>query len=116
MTNLKINFEETNTNEYNIGLEVEHIFRIISKEIHIGYIGTNTIDDCSLFIEWVEIFEEYRKKSFLRKIIKELILLFDVKNIRLECDKDYLQMYKHIGCKELEYDDFRGMFLMEICR
>lgn len=64
----------------------------------------------ALFIDWVEIMTPFRGKGILRQIFALLISGLKTKEIHLTCESKYLEKYKKLGFKVLDFDDVSEMY------
>ena len=64
-------------------------------------------------IEWLELLSIFQQHGYLRSILQELQSQYSNKKITLECSENLLKKYQAVGCRIVEEDTFREMWLME---
>lgn len=112
--NTKFDFEKISEKEFDIGYQVDEIFKIMKNKQHIGYLCMSKTIQNIPFIEWIEFLPEHQHKSYIRKILSEIKNKYTANIIKFECNPTLKALYEHIGATELEYDTFREMYLMQI--
>lgn len=91
---------------------------------YLFWVNDTVVGECSisfkenLYIEWIEVYEAYRKHGYIRDMLKELFKNFNVDRIEFYCKPSLVKMYEHLGAVILEVVDSRGaseMLLMRNC-
>ncbi len=81
-----------------------------------GENGSDYGNSDSIYIQWVELQEEYRGKGFMRSVIASLKNEFDEKKyVTAESSDDHLAMYLHLGFEITARDEFREMNSIRCC-
>lgn len=111
-----ISLTEASSDEFDIGITVDHSFKLMSANKYIGHAHTNVLLDENISLEWVEVDPAYRGKGYFRSVLLAIMNHFGKDKLVLEASEDPLEMYIHLGAVKKGYDDIREMTEMEICR
>ncbi len=96
------------------GYSVDLGFSIMCNEKRVGHIFLNELLTGDYFIEWIEIFPEYRKKGYCKQTLMNIMDYLEIDEIQLETNEDFVSMYLHLGAEKLDYDDIREMYLLRL--
>ena len=118
-----VEYSECLPEPYYIGLYWEYCYKILldGKEIGIMFLvdgenGSDYGNSDSIYIQWVEIQEEYRGKGYMRSMMDDLKKEFcEKKYVTAESSDDHLAMYLHLGFEVTARDEFREMNSIRCC-
>ena len=85
-----------------------------SESDYLFVIGNETIGECSLsfsngpYIDWIEIYEEFRHKGYFRQMLEKIFEEFDIDTIEFYCKYSLVKMYEHYGAEIVREIDQRG--------
>lgn len=100
--------------DFYVGITCDDNFYIVKNNI-IGKVCINICeedDEKILFIEWVELYPEYRGKKYFRSVLSALIEHYQVRIFNFESSEEFIPIYQHLGAKEIYYDEHREMHEM----
>lgn len=108
-----------------IGFCVDDTFFIYDGSDKIGIVATSSVeprticevpehDPSTVFVEWIEVYESFRKRGYLGRILCDVFEKYDVHNIMFECSDELKEMYLHLGAEEVSYESFREMWTMNL--
>lgn len=101
-----------NTEECKLGIIVDHMLNIFFDDSMIGLLFVSDVSEGSLFLEWAELEEPFRKKGHYRKVLISLMEHYNIEKIKFDTLPEYLAMYLHLGSVIEYYDEIREMYEM----
>ena len=112
--NSGVEYSENAPAEYYIGLSWDFCYHILYNHTRIGKVflvegidGSDYGDADCIYIQWIELDEDYRGKGYLKGAIEALEKEFyDKKFITAECDDELLPMYEHLGFRFVEKNPY----------
>lgn len=81
---------------------------------YIFYQNGEEVGECSMnltdraYIDWIEVYEPYRKKGMIRKMLKLLFKTLNVEELYFYCKASLVPMYHHLGATKLLERDHNG--------
>ena len=112
--NSGVEYSENVPGEYYIGLSWDYCYIVYYNHTPVGKVflveGEDGSDygnaDC-IYIQWIELDENYRGKGYVKGAIEALEKEFcDKKFITAECDDELLPMYEHLGFRFVEKNPY----------
>lgn len=97
--------------EKQFGISVDVAFDIKIDGLIIGEGGISKMTkNNTIYLEWIELYENFRGKCYLRKILQSISKCFHVNILVLESSAEYRNIYEHLGAVQVGYDDFREIW------
>lgn len=108
--------------DFYVGITCEDNFYIImdiknQEPVIIGKLCINQYQHrtgSNPFIEWFEIYPNYRKKGYAADILNLLKNQYGVNTIQLDCDQKYLTIYQKLGGIALWKDNIRDQHRVQL--
>ena len=109
------NFISLKEEDIDFGISVDKSFSLIMNGHKIGECGISGTGNLNeIYLEWIELFSEYRKQHLLRPALLAISDYFQSSLIVLEANDTNMDKYIHLGAEKVSYDDFREMHSLKL--
>ena len=96
--------------KYCLGFHWDTVYAIMQEETEIGLIFLSDGIENNVYIEWAELYEEYRGKGYFKRVIECLKEEFRNKEyLAFESNDEHIAMYEHLNAEKVSYDEIREM-------
>ena len=101
--------------EFYLGITVDETLLLMLGEKEIGRCGITKLEDKKeIYLEWIEIYEKFQGKHYLRPALLAISDYYHVDTLILDANDELVGIYEHLGATKTSYDDFREMYSLSL--